>query len=379
MRSCPIATPKEMKKNCRNFWSFCSSLLQDKHIPKCTLHIITVTTNCFMSTLLQQSLRRKVSSFVVATYCPSRSSLRPSSSRTFSTTLGPFHFSVIESESPTSHSSTIVFLHGLLGNGKNLRTFARELCRKQQARGILVDLPGHGSSKHCLEATTSIEKCLSGLYQTLQATGIDERNMPWSLVGHSMGGRIALQYANQFDTFPQPKRLILLDTVPGGLNASVMHVMAVAEKLLPILQEKNFTRKELVHNLTSEHGIDVATAQWLGGSYDTQTREFYFSLAGAKNLVQCFFEHGNSDRTGVPSFVEAIERILKQNSKVQRIDLVRGGKNSSWNSVKEQVLQLEALEKLPPGGSQLRVHLLPNAAHWVHIDDLSGLIKVLES
>jgi pimeloyl-ACP methyl ester carboxylesterase len=275
------------------------------------------------------------------------------------------------------YSSTIVFLHGLLGNGKNLRTFARELCRQQQARGVLVDLPGHGSSKHCLAATTSISNCLSGLHQTLQAAGIDDDDVSWSLVGHSMGGRIALHYANHLDSFPQPKRLILLDTVPGGLNASVMHVMEVAEQFLPVVAQTNLTRKELVHKLTHEHEIDLATAQWLGGSYDTQTREFSFSLEGAKNLVQCFFKR--NDPTGPSSFVETIEHVLTHNAKIERVDIVRGGKNRSWNSVKDQVSQLEALERFPPSQSQLRVHLLPNAGHWVHTDDLSGLIQVLGS
>jgi pimeloyl-ACP methyl ester carboxylesterase len=270
------------------------------------------------------------------------------------------------------YSSTIVFLHGLLGNGKNLRTFAREYCRQQQARGILVDLPGHGSSKHCLAATTSIPNCLSGLHRTLQAAGIDD-DVSWSLVGHSMGGRIALQYAYHAGSFPQPQRLVLLDTVPGGLNASVMHVMAVAEQFLSAVSETSTTRKELVHQLTQEHGIDLATAQWLGGSYDTQTREFSFSLKGAKNLVQCFFERNNP--TG--SFVETIEHVLRQNAKIERIDIVRGGKNPSWNSVQDQVLQLEALERVPPSQSQLRVHLLPKAGHWVHMDDLPGLIQAL--
>lgn len=321
-----------------------------------------------MSTLLlgSQSVRSQLNNAAVKSF---RTKRRLSSSR-----LGPFHFSVVENESPTS---TIVFLHGLLGNGKNLRTFAREFCRQQQARGILVDLPGHGASKHCIEATTSVPNCLTGLNRTLQAAGIEESVDSWSLVGHSMGGRIALQYASHHDTFTQPNRLILLDTVPGGLNSSVMHVMTVAEKLLPVLGQTKFTRKELVHTLINEHGIDGATAQWLGGSYDTQTREFSFSLEGAKNLVESFFEPVNPEKKN--SFVETIERVLKLNSRVERVDIVRGGRNLSWNLVKDQVSQLEALEQSPPSKSLLRVHLLANAGHWVHTDDLPGLINVLES
>jgi predicted alpha/beta-fold hydrolase len=41
---------------------------------------------------------------------------------------------------------TILFLHGLLGNGRNLKTFARNVVKQQQSSGILMDIRGHGKS-----------------------------------------------------------------------------------------------------------------------------------------------------------------------------------------------------------------------------------------
>ena len=43
---------------------------------------------------------------------------------------------------------TLLFLHGLLGQGRNLKTFARQLLRQEERchGGILMDLRGHGQS-----------------------------------------------------------------------------------------------------------------------------------------------------------------------------------------------------------------------------------------
>jgi hypothetical protein len=39
-------------------------------------------------------------------------------------------------------SSSILFLHGLLGNGRNLKPFAKQVCEIQQTQGQLMDLRG---------------------------------------------------------------------------------------------------------------------------------------------------------------------------------------------------------------------------------------------
>ena len=48
------------------------------------------------------------------------------------------------------HSISMIFLHGLLGNGRNLRTLAQTVIARSTAKAnaLLVDLPGHGQSRH---------------------------------------------------------------------------------------------------------------------------------------------------------------------------------------------------------------------------------------
>ncbi len=71
----------------------------------------------------------------------------------------------------------VVFLHGFLGCAEDWEDVAKHL----KAPSIALDLPGHGRSPFTPDADAA-------LHEALPAT-------PVHLVGYSMGGRLALQYA----------------------------------------------------------------------------------------------------------------------------------------------------------------------------------------
>jgi pimeloyl-ACP methyl ester carboxylesterase len=80
----------------------------------------------------------------------------------------------------------VVFLHGLFGQGKNWTTIAKGLADRH--RVTLLDLPNHGASPWTdrvdyLDMAELVAK-------ELQALG-----EPVTLVGHSMGGKVAMQLA----------------------------------------------------------------------------------------------------------------------------------------------------------------------------------------
>lgn len=242
-------------------------------------------------------------------------------------------------------SSTIIFLHGLLGNGRNLRTFARKLCEQNGANGLLVDLRGHGKSPPApsLNTKTAISSCALDIHHTLLDQGVEDP----IFVGHSLGGRVSLQYAYD-GHHPRPRRLWLLDTVPGKINQSVSHTIGALQTALPTTN--NVDRKEMAR-LLEKHGIDTATAQWLASSY--KDGKFGFDLSVAQDLMEDF---QNQD------FRHQLRHLLDRNLPV---DLVRGGRNPGWNGVE--------FDEHP----KFNVHTLPDAGHWVHMDDLAGLLRVM--
>jgi pimeloyl-ACP methyl ester carboxylesterase len=82
--------------------------------------------------------------------------------------------------------SPVVFVHGLFGQGKNWTTIAKGLADAH--RVTLLDLPNHGHSPWTdridyLDMAESVAAELEGLGE------------PVTLVGHSMGGKVAMQLA----------------------------------------------------------------------------------------------------------------------------------------------------------------------------------------
>jgi pimeloyl-ACP methyl ester carboxylesterase len=80
----------------------------------------------------------------------------------------------------------VVFVHGLFGQGRNWTTIAKGLADRH--RVALVDLPNHGHSPWT-ERVDYVD--MAGLL----ATELEHLGGPVTLVGHSMGGKVAMQLA----------------------------------------------------------------------------------------------------------------------------------------------------------------------------------------
>ena len=97
----------------------------------------------------------------------------------------------------------VVFVHGLFGQGKNWTTIAKGLADSH--RVTLVDLPNHGHSPwtdrvHYLDMVEML------------AAELEHLGEPVTLVGHSMGGKVAMQLALRH---PELLRaLVVVDIAP---------------------------------------------------------------------------------------------------------------------------------------------------------------------
>jgi pimeloyl-ACP methyl ester carboxylesterase len=80
----------------------------------------------------------------------------------------------------------VVFVHGLFGQGRNWTTIGKGLAAAH--RVTLVDLPNHGHSPWTdrVDYLDMVE---------LLATELEQLGEPVTLVGHSMGGKVAMQLA----------------------------------------------------------------------------------------------------------------------------------------------------------------------------------------
>ncbi len=80
----------------------------------------------------------------------------------------------------------VVFVHGLFGQGKNWTTIAKALADGH--RVALVDLPNHGHSPWT-DRVDYVDMA------ELLAAELEHLGEPVTLVGHSMGGKVAMQLA----------------------------------------------------------------------------------------------------------------------------------------------------------------------------------------
>jgi pimeloyl-ACP methyl ester carboxylesterase len=80
----------------------------------------------------------------------------------------------------------VVFVHGLFGQGKNWTTIAKGLADRH--RVTLVDLPNHGHSPWT-DRADYLDMA------ELLAAELERLGEPVTLVGHSMGGKVAMQLA----------------------------------------------------------------------------------------------------------------------------------------------------------------------------------------
>ncbi len=118
----------------------------------------------------------------------------------------------------------IVLIHGLGGNSSTWNTVQARLAHRFTV--IAPDLLGHGKSDKP-RTDYSVAAYATGLRDLLSVLGIDRV----SLVGHSLGGGVAMQFAYQFPQLVQ--RLVLVAT--GGVTRDVNIALRLAS--LPMISE----------------------------------------------------------------------------------------------------------------------------------------------
>ena len=105
------------------------------------------------------------------------------------------------------HGPWVVLLHGLFGQGKNWTTVAKAL--RTRSRVVMVDLPNHGRSSWTERFSyPDMAAAVAGLVTELTSAAAE----PVAVVGHSMGGKVAMTLA-----LSRPElvdRLVAVDIAP---------------------------------------------------------------------------------------------------------------------------------------------------------------------
>ncbi len=155
-----------------------------------------------------------------------------------------------------SGSRPVLLLHGFLGSGRNLASLARRWAERDAAvRLVLPDLTGHGTSP-ALPPGADLGTLASDVLALADALGLPS---PIDVVGHSLGGRVALVLRHL-----APERVgvvTLLDIAPGPIPAARNEVEGVLEALLAA-PESARDRLEM-RTWLDRRGVSPRLADWL--------------------------------------------------------------------------------------------------------------------
>jgi len=116
----------------------------------------------------------------------------------------------------------LVILHGLFGSWENWGTQMRALSKHYRVIGL--DLRNHGASRHV--QGMSYTAMAEDVVETLEALDIKH----YALLGHSMGGKVAMTLALSRQPYQScaPNRLIIVDIAPRSYppqHWDILHAM----------------------------------------------------------------------------------------------------------------------------------------------------------
>lgn len=252
-------------------------------------------------------------------------------------------------------SRWMFLLHGILGSGANWRSFARSLVAARPSWGVvLVDLRLHGGSQgfappHTLAACAAD---LAALRRTLPGPVL-------GVLGHSFGGKVALEYLRQDD---ETSLAFILDSTPSARpDARGSESTVSVVKLLEELPARFASRDAFLEHVTRA-GNTRELAMWLAMNVkeeDDGSYAFRLDVPAIRTLLDDYFLRDEWD-------------VIEQKSGVA-IHLVIGDRSTVLDAEDRERARRIADES----HGRVQVHILPHAGHWVHVDAPRELLALV--
>ena len=228
----------------------------------------------------------------------------------------------------------LFILHGLFGLSDNWSTLSKEYADKGFSV-FTIDLRNHGRSGH--SDVFTYEAMANDLDELMQAQSISSIN----LIGHSMGGKVGMQFALMF-----PEKLNKLIVVDISLKYYPPHHESVLAALHLVQLTEQLTRKEAENTLRRSLN-DEGTIQFL-------LKNLYWETDTKLNW-----------RFGLKEIENNIEQIGAALTGTQKIDvetLFLRGERSGY--ISDEDIQL-----INARFSKVEIITIPDSGHWVHAEN----------
>ncbi len=245
-----------------------------------------------------------------------------------------------------------LLIHGILGSGRNLRTLATLLCKALPwLRVHLIDLRNHGQS-HGAAPPHTLQACAGDLLDYCTKNAI----APAFVLGHSYGGKVALQAAAT--PWPGLRQVWLLDATPEPRQPEQPELVGIADVIEALRHiPLPLPSRQAVVPALQGRGIDLPIAQWMTTNMRAVDDGFVwnFELNAVLEMLESYFETD-------------LWPVLENPPPGLQFHLVRALREARWTP--EILIHLARLPQ------SVQVHPL-DSGHWLHVDALEPLLELL--
>jgi pimeloyl-ACP methyl ester carboxylesterase len=235
----------------------------------------------------------------------------------------------------------VIILHGLLGSSDNWRAISKRL--SQTFKIYSVDLRNHGQSPHSNIMT------YPAMAEDVRELLEIEKVSTCHLVGHSLGGKVAMQFATSHPDLIS--KLIIVDIAPKAYPPSQRPILAALEKL----ELKSFR---------TFGEIDAALAPAIP---EVSVRQFLM-----KNIARVpsgGFQWRIDLATITKSYDELIKPIIAAGSYDKPALFVRGGRS-------DYIAETD-LPSIRATFTRAEFVTIASAGHWVHAEAADEFLRIL--
>lgn len=226
----------------------------------------------------------------------------------------------------------LIILHGLFGSLDNWRTMSRRL--SDRYRVFSLDLRNHGGSPHSSESGCG--PMTEDILAFMKAHGIRSAH----LLGHSMGGKVAMRFAVEHGEFVD--RLVVVDFAPRAYRS---RHEAVFEALCSLPLEQ-FSRRDQVRSELAKGIPDRSVVEFLLKNLVTTPAG---ELRWRMNLGA--LRDGYRELVAAPDWKGVFDKPAL---------FIKGGKSDYIETGDEEIIR----KYFPRAG----IAAVPGAGHWIHAE-----------
>ncbi len=236
----------------------------------------------------------------------------------------------------------VIFLHGLFGAGDNWRSVGRQLADSYRVH--LLDLPNHGKSDWIDTQKLQILSDIIGNW--IEQQGIKQ----YHLLGHSMGGKIAMQMALN-PHYGDIQKLIVVDISPKQYPPHHQDVFKALNRVdFNILKDRKSIDEDMKDLVT-----DNVVRQFLLKSLYKKDDQLAWRF-NVKTLEQNY---------------EAVASAPTDSGAFEGPSLFIKGKNSSYIQAEDQPV----IARLFPNA---KAKIIEGAGHWPHAEKPTVFTKIVK-